>query len=853
MAAAKKTGMAFDSVDQVHTAASKAARARKKAAAAEKKRKANAALRLAQLAGIVQESSSDSEDDGEFVRYVNGVKQDPNNPVQIPFGNQVSFDEALHEARTMVEQHALEVKGIDLDSADEDTCALHAHMAEAIAHLHVATNGAAWEDDLDVGAPEWWGRHTDWAHEVETGAPAWWERKKAQAKAAMAKAKEAMGKASEKAKEMAGKASAKAKELKDKVANSAVGQMASKAKEATTKFAKEKYARFTNENRITKMERYDYGLYISQNPLTNITIDKKQVSLPVGYEEGSTFNDPRTHDAETSEAFYGLLATKHKKVVPDKFGSLPDGLTFDMKAEDTMKVLSIEKHRELFVVPQPDVQTDLLARIDIHQYEGDTNFGDGNVLLKRAIAQGDAQMHATAANKNRPGVFTYPNGNKLNGAHPLCLGHSMMMPIAQVGSNSLVSAAVPMAFLQKVEKELVASEHRGAEKFSTMLQEREGEPFVIAVPSKYHNESDAYAEAFGGDKSRTNGIKCVSALLVVPLTEEFVEKNIGAFKHSKDENFRSIQFAYEKRYPWETLGKRDERKKYTDLGAEARAEYNAILEEIKGDIQPKGRETYDEAVARTLEEHCNKIGKEMYSSVTGMEKPITWELTEQQFTNDFQVAVFALGLSDGCDPAEETMVCKRAFGDIGTGKVLMIGEHPLIFGDRVGETGAWSGFENPGAAYVYMSKDKPLHNAVSEALKGEHIDLRFLWASMKLAQRCWSMATNARVSKASQSRFRYLIKKPIYRDADQKFAFLGDKPTLKERVRELKDGAKKAFMTSKTGAIDESADALLGQAFETLGLVHVTTGQQLKLDEITPEEFEKALQLAGIDLDSDED
>ena len=72
-------------------------------------------------------------------------------------------------------------------------------------------------------------------------------------------------------------------------------------------------------------------------------------------------------------------------------------------------------------------------------------------------------------------------------------------------------------------------------------------------------------------------------------------------------------------------------------------------------------------------------------------------------------------------------------------------------------------------------------------------------------------------------------------------------------MRELKDGAKKAFMTSKTGVIDESADALLGQAFETLGLVHVTTGQQLKLDEITPEEFEQALQLAGIDLDSDED
>ena len=151
-----------------------------------------------------------------------------------------------------------------------------------------------------------------------------------------------------------------------------------------------------------------------------------------------------------------------------------------------------------------------------------------------------------------------------------------------------------------------------------------------------------------------------------------------------------------------------------------------------------------------------------------------------------------------------------------------------------------------------MGKDKPLHNAVSEALKGQHIDLRFLWASMKLAQRCWSMATNARVSKASQSRFRYLVKKPIYKDADQKFDFLGDKPTLKERARDIKDGAKALFKKDQVG-INESADVLLGEAFEALGLVHVTTGQQLKLDEITPEEFEEALQLAGIDLDSDED
>ena len=834
MADAKATGMAFDSLGQVHTAASKAARARKKAAAAEKKRKANAALRLAKLVGIVQESSSDSEDDGEFVRYVNGVKQDPNNPVQIPFGNQVSFDEALHEARTMVEQHALEVKGIDLDSADEDTCALHAHMAEAIAHLHVATNGAAWEDDLDVGSPEWWGRHTNWAHEVETGAPSWWERKKQQAKDAMAKAKEAMGKASAKAKEMAGKASAKAKELKEKVANSSVGQMASKAKDAAMKFAKEKYARFTNEDRITKMERYDYELYVSQNPLTDVLIDKKQVTLPVGGDPKAEFYDPHTRAVEGKIlSFYGLIATKQKDVLTNDLGDK----AFNLAAKDSMKVLSIEKHRELFLATTPDPMVDPLSHVD----QMTLGIKDAGTFLKRALAQGEAQHHAVP-DKNNTSSMVFPS--KPNGAHPLCLGHSMMVPVADVASGGnhlgLVRHLVPADWLKEVEAELVASPLR--KNFSAMVSAEgaDHKPFIIPVPSKYDEGSEAYKTAFEGSGAKPNEtMRPVSALLVVPMTRETFDPMSGAFLMSggegKQEEDFLVEFAYERLYPYQPAPAAAKLQTYSDPSGERRKELNAKLVE-KGPF-----DTYV-----NLKKAADELGYDATKT-----EPVTWHVSKYDVIDRYHVAVFALGLSPECDARGNPMACETAMDGAGSGKLLMIGTHPLIMGMRLtGETGQFD-MEAPGSIYTSVGGDKPLMNALPMALEGKHIDLRFLWAGMKVAQRCFEKATNTRVSKPSLSRFRYLVglNKELWQNADQKF---GTKSFL-DNAKDLLKKSDKAGSFQRRSTAAAFDDARFGQALEDLGLVHVTTGKQLKLHEMTEDELGQALQLAGIDLDSDED
>ena len=952
----KRTSAAFDSIDIVHTAASKKSKKAKKAA----KKRANAALRLAEALGVVEEEEPES-DDGEFVRRVNGVEQDPNNAVQIPWGKQASSDDMLDDARTVMQQHALEVHGIDLETADAhtrllharaaevltgmtlraddgldtesvmqkareakewlkakakaakekvkhllkkkkdddeeeeeesteeeekkkrasarqqlidaglvpsgagyelvealvdahemvtqyalevdgidmatadaDTRALHTHMAEAIAHLHIASNGAAWEEDLDVGAPEWWDRHAGWAHEVETGAPGWWERKKEQAKAAMAKAKEAVSKASDKAKELASKASAKAKELKEKVENSAVGQMASKAKAAAMKFAKEKYARFTNEDRITKMERYDYELYVSQNPLTDVLIDKKQVTLPVGGDPQAEFYDPHTRAVEGKEPFYGLIATKQKDVLTNDLGDK----AFNLAAKDSMKVLSIEKHREVFLATTPDPAVDPLSHVD------QTTLGilDAGTFVKRALAQGEAQHHAVP-DKNNTSSMVFPS--KPNGAHPLCLGHSMMVPVADVagGGNALglVRHLVSAEWLKEVEAELVASPLRKG--FSDMVSAEgaDHKPFIIPVPSKYDEGSEAYKTAFEGSGAKPNeSMRPVSALLVVPVTRDTFDPMSGAFLMSggegKQEQNHLVEFAYERLYPYQPAPAAAKLQTYSDPSGERRKELNAKLVE-KGPF-----DTYVD-----LKKAADELGYDATKT-----EPVTWHVSKYDVIDRYHVAVFALGLSPECDARGNPMACETAMDGAGSGKLLMIGTHPLLMGKRLtGETGQFD-MEAPGSIYTSHGGDKPLINALPIALEGKHIDLRFLWAGMKVAQRCFEKATNTRVSKPSLSRFRYLVglDKELWQNADQKF---GTKSLLDNAKDLLKKSDKAGSFQRRSDTAAAFDDARFGQALEDLGLVHVTTGEQLKLHEMTEDELGQALQLAGIDLDSDED
>ena len=70
---------------------------------------------------VVSDSSSDSSSDEDEERR------------QFLINNRARISASLDEARVMVEEHAMEVYGTDLASADEATRELHARMAEALA------------------------------------------------------------------------------------------------------------------------------------------------------------------------------------------------------------------------------------------------------------------------------------------------------------------------------------------------------------------------------------------------------------------------------------------------------------------------------------------------------------------------------------------------------------------------------------------------------------------------------------------------------------------------------------------------------------------------------------------------
>ena len=750
----------------------------------------------------------------------------------IPTEAEYALVEALVDAHEVVTQHALEVDGIDLATADADTRAMHAHVADAIAHLQIASDGAAWEEDADIGAQAWWDRHTGWAHEVDTGAPAWWERKKQQAKEAMGKAKGAMAKASEKAKQLSEKARSKSKAItnkasqyKEQAKKSSAGRLASRAKAATTKFANEKWARFTNEDRITKMERYDYGLYVSQNPLTDVLVNNVRVTLPAGGDPEAEFYDPHTHAVESSEPFYGLVATKQKDVLTNAQGDK----AFNMAAKDTMKVLSVEKNRSLFASPIPDPAVDMLAQVDAMTL----NMKDPGMLVKRALAQGEAQHHAVP-DPNNTSSMIYPT--KPNGAHPLCLGHAMMVPVAAVRVHKhldhlgLVQAAVSDDWLKQVETDLVASPLREGFADMVSVEGADHKPFIIPMPSKFDEKSAAYSEAFGTSGGNPNeSMRPVSALLVVPITSDLLEKE-GAFKTTGT----SVDFAYERLYPYQAAPERiDTRANYLDPAGDRRAELNAKLAE-------KGPFSSD----NDLMEAATELGYDANKPTD----PVTWTLSNGAFLQRYQVAVFALGISPVCDAIGEQAACEAKMDDAGTGKLLMISPHPLLMGERHDGT-KFDGMEHPATVYTSLGSDKPLVNALSVALEGKHLDLRFLWAGMKIAQRCWEKATNSRVSKPSLSRFRYLVgqDRELWMNADKKFNLSGYQKSH-SRFSKLQSGS---FQRRSTGTVFD--EARFGQALEELGLVRVTTGQQLKLDEMTPEEIDMALHLADIDLDSEEE
>lgn len=765
---------------------------------------------------------------------------------------------ALAEAQCMVEQHAVEVHGLDLETANADTRAMHADMAEVIVQMDIASG--LWEQDADVGSLAWWDRHAqhidamagaNWEQGADIGANQWWENTKRGARNALEKAKDAAGRA----KGAAGRASSNAKDVADRVKDSSVGQMASRAKDAAKNFAEAKFERFTNEDRITKMERYDYGLYASQNPLTRVLIDNTPTTLPFGGDSKLKGYDPRTRAVEGNVPFYGLIATKQKDVMKDESGAM----AFNELAKETLKVLSIEKNRELFAVIGPDLESDPLSQMD----KMVLGLSSPSVLIDRALAQGAAQTHALP-DKNNTTVMQYPP--KPNGAHPLCMGHSMMVPISDLGPVaverqsaqyapdvgeageaggdplSLVRASVSFDWLKQVEQDLVASPlHK---EFDAMVSTAGAnyKPFIIPVASKYDTESKAFTKS----QVDPSGMRAVSALLVVPMTEALLTKT-GAFKMSNG----MVDMGWKRLYPFQGAPEKTKaRKDFADPYGERRKGMNAELRKVRDARDGRGLIPGHWGMEEDLETAADQMG---YDPMRPSEL-VTWSLEKSEFLNLYSVAVFALGVAPGCDVGGDgnKTACEDTMDAVGTGKALMIGTHPLLMGKRYNGAN-FDGFEYPGTVYTSMGNGTPLVDALSMALDGHHIDLRFLWSSMKLLQSCWSKATNARVSKPSLARFRYLIglDQELWQNADRAFNFSGYARSRSGMLSKQKAGSFQR--RSQTRAAFD--DYKLGKAFEELGLVDAETGEQLKLNEMTPSDLATALDLAEIDLgnESDED
>ena len=801
------------------------------------------------------------------------------------------------ETRTMINAHAAK-QGVDLRHTDLETFAMFESMVVAMDHIG-AMAGVDWEDEDDIGAP------------------AWWERKKQQAKEALVKGKELAGKAKEKAsgalgkaKEMAGKAkaaaavaadrasAAKAKAVvaKGKAEDSKVGKLMSKAKTAVSKFAKQKWERLHNEDRITKMERYDYAVYSSQ-PLKKVILDKKSTSLPFGGEptsEKDPLHDPHTRSVESDPFFYGMVASLEKGVVSNDQGDQ----AFVLDAKETLDILGSDKYREVLAIKTPAEGEDLLTETTKMGYMAGTQYGGSPyAVLDRIRAQNAVQMHAVPSTADSS-QLVYPPDGKPNGAHPLCLGHSMMVPVSSLGPPlpyrqdanvmpepsmgqasdplSLVRACVSSEWLKQIEAELVASPLR--KDFAAMLSAEGAEhtPFIIPMPTKYADptnlsakdaalykqafpeipivdarpmpawykdlRSPTYADVWRANEERrqTNGpglkemtrvdpnaaMRPVSALLVVPL-EAHIVNDSGALKRT-DEG--GIAMEWQRLYPYEMVPaftKRAENNP-TDTVGDTRKAINAMLkagEEFSRDqLSHLG---YAPSVHPT-------------TAQDNPHAPIRFMQSNVDFQSRFEVAVFALGLSPACDAGGNPSKCEKALDDAGSGNMLMIGAHPLILGKQ--HTGVeYVGFEGPDQVFVSNGNGAALTNALPIALEGEHFDTRFLWSSMKLLQRSWSKATNPRVSKASQARFRKLVGMPKeqWQNPESKYNLSGWE----------KKGAKKASFQRRGASKEEE---IFGRALEELGMIHVLTGEHLDLNELSEEELATALARAGIDLDAPE-
>ena len=523
-----------------------------------------------------------------------------------------------------------------------------------------------------------------------------------------------------------------------------------------------------------------------------------------------------------------MVASLEKGVVSNDQGDQ----AFVLDAKETLDILGSDKYREVLAIKTPAEGEDLLTETTKMGYMAGTKYGGSPyAVLDRIRAQNAVQMHAVPSTADSS-QLVYPPDGKPNGAHPLCLGHSMMVPVSSLGPPlpyrqdanvmpepsmgqasdplSLVRACVSSEWLKQIEAELVASPLR--KDFAAMLSAEGAEhtPFIIPMPTKYADpkelsakdaalykqafpeipivdarpmpawykdlRSPTYADVWRANEERrqTNGpglkemtrvdpnaaMRPVSALLVVPL-EAHIVNDSGALKRT-DEG--GIAMEWQRLYPYEMVPaftKKAENNP-TDTVGDTRKAINAML---------KAGEDF----SRDQLSHLGYAPSvHPTTAQDNPHAPIRFMQSNVDFQSRFEVAVFALGLSPACDAGGNPSKCEKALDDAGAGNMLMIGAHPLILGKQ--HTGVeYVGFEGPDQVFVSNGNGAALTNALPIALEGEHFDTRFLWSSMKLLQRSWSKATNPRVSKASQARFRKLVGMPKeqWQNPDAKYNLSG--------------------------------------------------------------------------------
>ena len=848
---------------------------------------ASAAHRVTSVStGLRPRSGPEAEVDTQgVVQVLGGIKQwwkaTESERVPLPEGREVE-----PESRTMIKAHVAK-QGVDLRHTDIATFAWVETMAVAMEHLD-AMAGTDWEDEVDIGAPAWWERKKKQAKDVYAkgkvmadeaaakakkmaakGKDATDNAKKALAKGkdnasgALKRAKEAAAAAADRAseaktraKEAAAAAAGRASEAKSKVENSKAGKLVGKAKAVVSKFAKNKWERFTNEDRITKMERYDYTVYSSQ-PLRKVVLDKKSTSLTFGCDPASdkdALHDPHTRCVKEDPLFYGMVASLEKSVVSNEQGDQ----AFVLDAKDRLDILGSDKYRDVLVIRQPAEGEDPLTEMTKDGYSAGTYYGGSPYeVLDRIRAQNAVQMHAVPSATDSS-QLVYPPDGKPNGPHPLCLGHSMMVPVSSLGPPkpyrqnasalpepsmgeaddplSLLHACVSSDWLKKIEAELVASPLR--KDFTIMLASEGAEhtPFIIPMSSKYATPEDLskknaelYKQAFPNtETNRPNAsMRPVSALLVVPL-EAHILRDSGALKRT-DEG--GIDMEWQRLYPWEIVPSYTKKSENNPVDPVSDAR-KAINEKIKLGETPTSDKMADMGYATSSEP----------TSIKGNpHAPVKFTQSDVDFQSRFQVAVFALGLAPACDAGGNHSACEHALDDAGSGDMLMIGTHPLLFGKQHDGV-EYTGFEGPDQVFVSNGNGAPLTNALPIALEGVHFDTRFVWSSMKLLQRSWSKATNPRVSKPTLARFRKLVgmSKEQWQNADVKFNLSGW----------AKKGAGRSASFQRRGASKD--DEMFGRALEELGLTNVLTGTHVDLHELSKQELSMALAHAGIDLDAPE-